>query len=170
MSIKDIIIIILIIFLIGAVLFGSLGNFLGIISGFITGVSDSVNNSEGYVYKGGYISEDSQNYLTGSDSKSSSGSSLGASADSVEESSSQSEYNSQSSSGSSSSQSGGGSSSSSSDIKYEDYQKDYETGMVDSEGNPIILSIISTSGGQMEPGIYQVYWSSAGPINQTRIG
>lgn len=144
MSIKDIIIIILIIFLIGAVLFGSLGNFLGIISGFITGVSDSVNNSEGYVYKGGYISEDSQNYLTGSDS--------------------------QSSSGSSSSQSGGGSSSSSSDIKYEDYQKDYETGMVDSEGNPIMLSIISTSGGQMEPGIYQVYWSSAGPINQTRIG
>ena len=181
MSIKDIIIIILIIFLIGAVLFGSLGNFLGIISGFITGVRDSVNNNEGYVYKGGYISEDSQNYLTGSDSQSSSGSSLGASADSVEDSSSQSEYNSQSSSGrslgsssdsseGSSSQSEGGSSSDSSDRNYEDYQKDYETDMVDSEGNPIMLSIISTSGGQMEPGIYQVYWSSAGPINQTRIG
>ena len=49
LNIKDIIIIILIIFLIGAVLFGSLGNFLGVISSFINGVSDSVSNTEGYV-------------------------------------------------------------------------------------------------------------------------
>ena len=41
---------------------------------------------------------------------------------------------------------------------------------MDSEGNPIYLTIISTSGGQMDPGIYEVYWSALGPINQTRIG
>ena len=58
----------------------------------------------------------------------------------------------------------------SSSVKYDDYQRDYMTDMVDSAGNPIYLSIVSTSGGQMDPGIYQVYWSALGPINQTRIG
>ena len=53
---------------------------------------------------------------------------------------------------------------------YDDWQEDQQTNMVDDDGNPIYLSIISTSGGQMDPGIYQVYWSGNGPINQTRIG
>ena len=149
-------------------------------------------------YKGGYISQESQEYLTGSGSYSSSGSSSGASGDSGESSSGVSSDSGESSSsksgsdsqlfGQSSSEATDGSGKSSSysqsgsspsnassisypiDMNYEDYQKDYETDMRDSEGNPIMLSIVSTSGGQMEAGIYQVYWSSAGPINQTRIG
>ena len=57
----------------------------------------------------------------------------------------------------------------SSETTYEDYQIDKDTDMVDSEGNPIYLSVVSTSGGQMAPGIYEVYWSELGIINQTRI-
>ena len=57
----------------------------------------------------------------------------------------------------------------SSKTTYEDYQIDKETNMVDAQGNPIYLSIVSTSGGQMAPGIYEVYWSDLGVINQTRI-
>ena len=57
----------------------------------------------------------------------------------------------------------------SSKTTYEDYQVDKDTDMVDSEGNPIYLSVVSTSGGQMEPGIYEIYWSKLGIINQTRI-
>jgi len=41
-------------------------------------------------------------------------------------------------------------------IEYKEFQEDYETGLVDEEGNPIYLSIVSTNGGEMEPGIYQV--------------
>ena len=162
--------------LIGAVLFGSLGNFLGFVTGIFTGFSDTVNGNEGYVYNGGSIAD----YV----SQGSSGN--GASSNSIVDGSSgnktgsgllgSSGSNSASSEGSGSSGGSGGSGSSggstpSSDVVYEDYQKDYSTGMVDSEGNPIILSIVSTSGGQeLVPGIYQVYWSAAGPINQTRIG
>ena len=72
--------------------------------------------------------------------------------------------------GSSSGDSSKSSSSGGGGVVYEDYQHDYETGLVDSEGNPIYLTIVSTSGGQMDPGIYEVYWSALGPINQTRIG
>ena len=54
--------------------------------------------------------------------------------------------------------------------KYDDWQKDYETGLYDEDGNPIYRSVFSTSGGQYEPGIYEAYWSSNGPINETRIG
>ena len=54
-------------------------------------------------------------------------------------------------------------------VKYEDYQINYETDMVDEEGNPVILSIVSTSGNQSEPGVYKVYWSKLGVINQTKI-
>lgn len=163
MSIKDIIILILAIVLVGAILFGSLGNFLGVINGVMDGVTNTVNSNEGYVYNGGPIdslsSEDSDSsdssIVDGSTSSSSGNGGLlgmGSGSDDTNQGSSSS------------------SSSSSSDVKYEEYQKDYETGMVDSQGNPIYLSIVSTNGGQMEPGIYQVYWSSEGPINQTRIG
>ena len=53
---------------------------------------------------------------------------------------------------------------------YDDWQKDYETGLYDEDGNPIYRSVISTSGGQYDPGIYECYWSANGPINETRIG
>ena len=54
--------------------------------------------------------------------------------------------------------------------KYEDWQKDYDTGMVDEDGNPIYRSVVSTSGGQNDPGVYESYWSENGPINETKIG
>lgn len=60
--------------------------------------------------------------------------------------------------------------SSSSQKKYDDWQKDYETGEYDEDGNPIYRSVISTSGGQSEPGIYESYWSANGPISEERIG
>lgn len=53
---------------------------------------------------------------------------------------------------------------------YDDWQRDYETGLYDEDGNPIYRSVISTSGGQYDPGIYEAYWSANGPINETRIG
>lgn len=53
---------------------------------------------------------------------------------------------------------------------YDDWQKDYETGLVDEYGSPIYRSVFSTSGGQYDPGIYESYWSENGPINETRIG
>ena len=53
---------------------------------------------------------------------------------------------------------------------YDDWQKDYETGEYDEFGSPIYRSVISTSGGQYEPGIYESYWSENGPISEERIG
>ena len=53
---------------------------------------------------------------------------------------------------------------------YDDWQKDYETGEYDEDGNPIYRSVISTSGGQHEPGIYEAYWSANGPISEEKIG
>ena len=53
---------------------------------------------------------------------------------------------------------------------YDDWQKDYETGLYDEYGDPIYRSVFSTSGGQYDPGIYESYWSENGPINETRIG
>ncbi|ADC46340.1 hypothetical protein mru_0489 [Methanobrevibacter ruminantium M1] len=53
---------------------------------------------------------------------------------------------------------------------YTDWQEDYETGRYDEDGNPIYRSIMSTSGGQYEPGIYECYWSANGPISERRIG
>ena len=53
---------------------------------------------------------------------------------------------------------------------YDDWQKDYETGEYDEDGNPIYRSVMSTSGGQYEPGIYEAYWSANGPISEERIG
>ena len=40
----------------------------------------------------------------------------------------------------------------------------------DEHGNPIYRSVFSTSGGQYNPGIYESYWSSSGPISEERIG
>ena len=189
MSIKDLIIIVLVILLLGAVLFGSLGNFLGSITGFLDGVSNGVSESEGYVYKGGAIS-DFQSSLASSNSSNlntnnglsqlDANASVNDGGGSVSVNGGESSSASSGSSGGVASSSGSGSSGGSgsggsggvvsSGVKYEDYQRDYMTDMVDSEGNPIYLSILSTSGGQLEPGIYQVYWSALGPINQTRIG
>ena len=166
MGFKDFIIVLLFIVIICGILFGSIGNFLGSISGVITGISDSVNSNEGYVYRGGLISDSISSSNTNS-----SGSALSSSGSAAYNSTSKSVYNSASNSVSGSSRSSsGGSESSSSSVVYEDYQRDYETGMVDEAGNPIYLSIVSSSGGQMDPGIYQVYWSALGPINQTKIG
>jgi len=53
MSIKNIFILILVVALVGAVRFGSLGSFLGFISGITTGMSDVVSDNEGYVYRRG---------------------------------------------------------------------------------------------------------------------
>ncbi|MCC7554143.1 MAG: hypothetical protein KO202_06630 [Methanobacteriaceae archaeon] len=54
---------------------------------------------------------------------------------------------------------------------YGDWQEDYETGQYDEDGNPIYRSVSSNSkGGQSEPGIYEQYWSSNGPISNERIG
>ena len=61
-------------------------------------------------------------------------------------------------------------SSSTSKRHYDDWQKDYETGLYDEYGDPIYRSVFSTSGGQYDPGIYEAYWSANGPINETRIG
>lgn len=55
------------------------------------------------------------------------------------------------------------------DNVYENYKVDKATGMLDSNGNPIYLSVISSDGGDMEPGVYEVYWSKSGLINQTRV-
>lgn len=163
MEAKDFLIILLLIVIVGAVLFGSVGNFLGSIIGVMSGVDNVVESSEGYVYKGGYISDVQGLSNTNTNTKTvGTNSSSGASG--VSGQSNVAGSSSQSSSHASSQKS------SSSDVQYEDYQRDYETGMLDDLGNPIYLSIVSTSGGQMDPGIYQVYWSAAGPINQTKIG
>ena len=54
--------------------------------------------------------------------------------------------------------------------EYDDWQEDYETGEYDEHGNPIYRSVFSISGGQYNPGIYESYWSSSGPISEERIG
>ena len=184
-KIRYLIIIVLLVVIVGGVLFGTVGNFLGTIASFGNGISDAVSGSEGYVYKGGPISDvvSSAGNVSSAISDTAaanvnSGNNTGGS--SVAGNSDVSGASSSSSSGSSSwwggnsGSSGGDSGASSrkggSGVVYEDYQHDYETGLVDSEGNPIYLTIISTSGGQLDPGIYEVYWSALGPINQTRIG
>lgn len=60
--------------------------------------------------------------------------------------------------------------SSDSQKEYDDWQEDYETGEYDENGNPIYRSVFSTSGGQYNPGVYESYWSSSGPISEERIG
>ena len=163
---KDLIIILLLVVIVGGVLFGTVGNFLGTIASVGNGISDAVSGGEGYVYKGGSISGVASSVGNVSSAVSNTNNTVanannGNSGD-VNRGGGSSSGDSSKSSSSSSSSSGG--------VVYEDYQHDYETGLVDSEGNPIYLTIVSTSGGQMDPGIYEVYWSALGPINQTRIG
>lgn len=55
------------------------------------------------------------------------------------------------------------------DKVYENYKVDKPTDMVDSKGNPIYLSVISSNGGDMAPGVYEAYWSKSGVINHTRV-
>ena len=154
--------IILLIVIVGGVLFGTVGNFLGTIASVGNGISDAVSGSEGYVYKGGSISGVASSVGNVSSAISNTNNTV-ANANNGNSADVNRGGGSSSGDSSKSSSSGGG-------VVYEDYQHDYETGLVDSEGNPIYLTIISTSGGQMEPGIYEVYWSALGPINQTRIG
>ncbi len=150
MSLKDVIIILLVICIVGTFLFGSIGGFFSYVSSLFGHVADGVDSNEGYVYEGGSISSDD-----GSSSSSSSVVDSSSSSSSVVDSSSETL--------------GSSKSSESSGHNYKDWQRDYETDFKDSEGNPVYVSIVSTSGGQLEPGIYEVYWSSSGPINQTRI-
>lgn len=42
--------------------------------------------------------------------------------------------------------------------------------MMNTEIQLIYRSVFSTSGGQYNPGIYESYWSSSGPISEERIG
>ena len=140
MSLKDVIIILLVICIVGTFLFGSIGGFFSYVSSLFGHVADGVDSNEGYVYEGGSIS-------SGDGSSSSSSSVVDSSSETL----------------------GSSKSSESSGHNYKDWQRDYETDFKDSEGNPVYVSIVSTSGGQLEPGIYEVYWSSSGPINQTRI-
>ena len=183
MDFKDLIIILLLVVIVGGILFGTVGNFLGTIASVGNGISDAVSGSEGYVYKGGSISgvassagnvssaisnttaaNVNSGNNTGGSSVAGSSDVSGASSSSSGGGGSSSWWGGNSGDGGAGSRKGGGG------VVYEDYQHDYETGLVDSEGNPIYLTIISTSGGQMDPGIYEVYWSALGPINQTRIG
>ena len=140
MSLKDVIIILLVICIVGTFLFGSIGGFFSYVSSLFGHVADGVDSNEGYVYEGGSISSDDGSSSSSSSVVDSSSETLGSSK-----------------------------SSESSGHNYKDWQRDYETDFKDSEGNPVYVSIVSTSGGQLEPGIYEVYWSSSGPINQTRI-
>ena len=66
--------------------------------------------------------------------------------------------------------SNGGSNSGSGSGEYSDWQEDYDTGAVDEDGNPIYRSVVSTSGGENPAGVYEYYWSAAGPISEERIG
>ena len=73
-------------------------------------------------------------------------------------------------SGSNSDNSESGSGSGSNSGGYGDWQEDYETGTFDEDGNPIYRSVVSTSGGENPAGIYETYWSAAGPLSEERIG
>ena len=139
---KDILIILLCVFFVGTVVFGGLGNFFGQISGFTGMLSNITDENQTQVEENisSEIASDNNNNTPTT----------------VNEENTLSSTQDSSSSGSSS--------------EYDDWQKDYETGMVDEDGNPIYKSVISTSGGQLEPGIYETYWSANGPINQTKIG
>ena len=206
MGLKDIILVLMLIFIFGIVIFGSLGSFLSNVNTAVTDVADAVaedesfsvdflqKNSQPMLYKehsdndglGGSSSEASS-----SGKQSSSGSSSGGSSSGKQSSGGISSFVGSSQNSFSNNDAGNkdasnndksdnessfwniidilGPKSESSKTEYDDYQIDKETGMFDSEGNPIFLSIVSTSGGQMEPGIYEVYWSELHVFNHTKI-
>ncbi|SDA72433.1 hypothetical protein [Methanobrevibacter millerae] len=173
MDLKDILIAFLIILIIGTVLFGSLGSFLGhirtVVSDVADGAADEKSFTVDFLEKNSHsISESDvlEREITRSDDASGEYSSdnyesnANVSADDRSDKNSFSDFSIldllDSIMGSSNSE-------------YEDYQHDFLTDKVDSEGNPIYRSIVSTSGGQTDPGIYEVYWSKMGVINHTRI-
>jgi len=145
MSLKDLFIIILVVCILGILFFGSVDSFLGHVH---NAIGEFTNGTEA---KNEYISLD---YLEGK-TDNTYGHSLGSGFDNSD-SNRLNPYSKDSSP-------------EESPEKYDDYQINYTTDMVDEEGNPIILSIVSTSGNQFSPGIYKVYWSKLGVINQTKI-
>ena len=60
-GIKDLIILLLFIVIVGSILFGSIGNFAATVSGIVNSISGTINSNEGYVYDGGYIDSQNQN-------------------------------------------------------------------------------------------------------------
>lgn len=186
MGLKDIFLVLMLIFIFGIVIFGSLGSFLSNVNTVVSDVADAVSEDESFsvdflqknnqpmLYKehSGVDVSDNQYYSGDSYSKQSSS----------EDSSQNSFYNNDEVNKDASNKNKSdndspiwniidilGPKSQSSHEEYEDYQIDRQTGMFDSEGNPIYLSIVSTSGGQMEPGVYEVYWSKLKVFNHTKI-
>lgn len=201
MGLKDIILVLMLIFIFGIVIFGSLGSFLSNVNTAVTDVADAVAEDESFSVD--FLQKNSQPMLykehsdndglggSSSGKQSSSGSSSGASSSGKQSSGGISSFVGSSQNSFSNNDAGNkdasnndksdnessfwniidilGPKSESSKTEYDDYQIDKETGMFDSEGNPIFLSIVSTSGGQMEPGIYEVYWSELHVFNHTKI-
>ncbi|MBE6510914.1 MAG: hypothetical protein E7Z74_06575 [Methanobrevibacter millerae] len=201
MGLKDIILVLILIFIFGIVIFGSLGSFLSNVNTAVTDVADAVAEDESFSVD--FLQKNSQSMLykehsdndglggSSSGKQSSSGSSSGASSSGKQSSGGISSFVGSSQNSFSNNDAGNkdasnndksdnessfwniidilGPKSESSKTEYDDYQIDKETGMFDSEGNPIFLSIVSTSGGQMEPGIYEVYWSELHVFNYTKI-
>ena len=173
MDLKDIIISCLMILIIGTVIFGSLGTFLGHVHTVVSDVADGANAEKSFTVdflekNRPSISESGvlEREITRSDDvsvdySSGNGKSTGkVSTDDSQDKTSFSDFSIIDLLGSKM-----GSSAS----EYEDYQHDFLTDKVDSEGNPIYRSVVSTSGGHMDPGVYEVYWSKMGVINHTRI-
>lgn len=176
----------MLIFIFGIVIFGSLGSFLSNVNTAVTDVADAVaedesfsvdflqKNSQPMLYK-----EHSDNDgLGGSSSGKQSSGGISSFVGSSQNSFSNNDAGNKDASNNDKSDNESsfwniidilGPKSESSKTEYDDYQIDKETGMFDSEGNPIFLSIVSTSGGQMEPGIYEVYWSELHVFNYTKI-
>lgn len=154
MSLKDIFLIFLLILIFGTVIFGSLGNFFSLVNIVVSDVSDAVDNEKTFTVD--FLEKNSPSHLN----KEHSNNNVSNNQYSGDGSSQLSNFpfmGSKNPEGDSSPK------------KYEDYQINKETGMFDSEGNPIYLSIVSTSGGQMDPGIYEVYWSKLMVFNHTKI-
>ena len=62
MSIKDIVILLLVIAIIGAVLFDSFANFLGFITDISNGVTNAVDSNEGHIYDENSVEGSSDSY------------------------------------------------------------------------------------------------------------
>lgn len=188
MDLKDIFILLLVIFIFGTVIFGSLGSFFSNVNTAVADVAECVAGEEYFTVD--FLQENARSISENSHldrdfaGHSVSGRDSSGGDASVKSSFGKNNYGSESSAKDSSNKNNSGNDFSfidnipfidilhplgSSETTYEDYQIDKDTDMVDSEGNPIYLSVVSTSGGQMAPGIYEVYWSELGIINQTRI-
>lgn len=183
MDLKDILIACLIILIIGTVLFGSLGGFLGHVHTVVSDVAEAADDEKSFTVD--FLEKNSPSISESGVLKreiSKSDDSLGEYYSSNNNSNSKVSTNDNSNSKVLTNNSSDKNSyfdfsiidlldsiMGSSQSEYEDYQHDFSTDKVDSEGNPIYRSIVSTSGGQMDPGIYEVYWSKLGVFNHTRI-